>query len=422
MAGGADDATRCEWSFSDASAQCSARCPTSTVGPESGDDHGVASRREARQNERQDERETFGRGGDATRYQMREKMLSIGDDSWIEDARRQGLQGQRQGAAAAPHPRHRGRPRRASCRIQDARICVREVMEIEGADGGAVADGEEGADHAAARSVHRRSRRRAAVGAGEHRRPRVRDRGRRQKVAEVSKKWFRVRDTYGVEVAPGLDMTRSCSPSPSHRLDGAVRATDPQRRRASSPPGGSVRHMVHLTIQVTRVAVGSAPFRCESRGHPHVPPPIVIAVGILALLIALAPVRAAPETTTQASTGPPGEEPDGAVRAAATAGSARVSPDALAEIDRVVAEHTRLRRTLARTSGRVRPGGWRRPWCAVRCSRASAIASGQAGPRTPRRRTSRAWRAPPARSPRDPSSSSGPVTSTPGLRLAEGPG
>jgi uncharacterized protein YxjI len=27
----------------------------------------------------------------------------------------------------------------------------------------------------------------------------------REKVAEVSKKWFRVRDTYGVEVSPGQD-------------------------------------------------------------------------------------------------------------------------------------------------------------------------------------------------------------------------
>jgi uncharacterized protein YxjI len=27
----------------------------------------------------------------------------------------------------------------------------------------------------------------------------------RQKVAEVSKKWFRLRDTYGVEIAPGQD-------------------------------------------------------------------------------------------------------------------------------------------------------------------------------------------------------------------------
>lgn len=26
-----------------------------------------------------------------------------------------------------------------------------------------------------------------------------------ERVAEVSKKWFRVRDAYGVEVAPGMD-------------------------------------------------------------------------------------------------------------------------------------------------------------------------------------------------------------------------
>ena len=33
------------------------------------------------------------------------------------------------------------------------------------------------------------------------------------KVAEVSKKWFRVRDTYGVEVAPG----QNARPDPGHR-------------------------------------------------------------------------------------------------------------------------------------------------------------------------------------------------------------
>ena len=43
-------------------------------------------------------------------------------------------------------------------------------------------------------------------GQGQHRRPRVRDRARRRHaVATVSKRWFRVRDTYGVEIAPGED-------------------------------------------------------------------------------------------------------------------------------------------------------------------------------------------------------------------------
>ena len=39
-----------------------------------------------RREERREERATFGRGGDAERYVMREKLLSIGDDSWIENS------------------------------------------------------------------------------------------------------------------------------------------------------------------------------------------------------------------------------------------------------------------------------------------------------------------------------------------------
>ena len=42
---------------------------------------GLGDRR-ARQRE---ERETFGRGGSAQRYRIREKMISIGGDHWIED-------------------------------------------------------------------------------------------------------------------------------------------------------------------------------------------------------------------------------------------------------------------------------------------------------------------------------------------------
>ena len=39
-------------------------------------------------------------GDDGTKYRMREKMFSIGDDFWIENGeRRAGLQGRREGAA-----------------------------------------------------------------------------------------------------------------------------------------------------------------------------------------------------------------------------------------------------------------------------------------------------------------------------------
>ena len=39
-----------------------------------------------RREERREERQVFGRGDTATRYQMRQKILSIGDDYWIENA------------------------------------------------------------------------------------------------------------------------------------------------------------------------------------------------------------------------------------------------------------------------------------------------------------------------------------------------
>ena len=47
----------------------------------------MRDRRQDRRDDRQDERATFGRGGDATRYQMRQKLVSIGDDFWIENDR-----------------------------------------------------------------------------------------------------------------------------------------------------------------------------------------------------------------------------------------------------------------------------------------------------------------------------------------------
>ena len=38
-----------------------------------------------RREERKKERETFGRKGTATRYQMRQKMVALGDDFYIEN-------------------------------------------------------------------------------------------------------------------------------------------------------------------------------------------------------------------------------------------------------------------------------------------------------------------------------------------------
>jgi uncharacterized protein YxjI len=158
-------------------------------------------RREARREERQ----TFGRRGDATRYQMREKLLSIGDDSWIEDedGRRafkvngKALRVRKTLVIEDPQGRE-------LAKIQDRPVRVRDVMEIEGPDGSSLATVKK------AMITPLRDRFSIDVAGGtelsahgnivEHEFEIEAD---GTKVAEVSKKWFRVRDTYGVEVAPG---------------------------------------------------------------------------------------------------------------------------------------------------------------------------------------------------------------------------
>ena len=49
----------------------------------------------------------------------------------------------------------------------------------------------------------------------------------RDKVAEVSKKWFRVRDTYGVEIEPGQNDILHPGGHRLHRPDGALSCGSP---------------------------------------------------------------------------------------------------------------------------------------------------------------------------------------------------
>ena len=151
-----------------------------------------------RRRERREERE-------ATRYQMRQRMISIGDDYVIENDR-----GERVFRLDGKALRIRktilfeDMDGRELCKIQERMLHVRDSMEIEGPDGNRlamvkkamitpfrerwVAKLEDGPDlHAQGNFV-------------EHEYTIERD---GDKVAEVSKRWFRVRDTYGVEVFPG---------------------------------------------------------------------------------------------------------------------------------------------------------------------------------------------------------------------------
>jgi uncharacterized protein YxjI len=160
-----------------------------------------------RGHKRRDERRAFGPRADAARYQMREKLLSIGGDSWIEDA-------------AGEHVfKVNGKALRVRqtliledldgnelCKIQERKLRVKDSMEIEGPDGDRLAMVKK------AMVTPLRARFDVKVEGG----PDLRVQGNivdheyeieadGTKIAEISKRWFRVRETYGVDIAPGQD-------------------------------------------------------------------------------------------------------------------------------------------------------------------------------------------------------------------------
>lgn len=158
-----------------------------------------------RREERRDERATFGRGGNAVRYQMREKLMSIGDDSWIENeagekAFRVNGKALRVRSTLILEDAHG----RELFKIQDRPVRIKDSMDIEDAGAGTSATVKK------ALVAPLRDRLSVEVAGG----PEMDVKGNLvdheyeisqggTKVAEVSKKWFRVRDTYGVEVTPG---------------------------------------------------------------------------------------------------------------------------------------------------------------------------------------------------------------------------
>lgn len=155
--------------------------------------------------ERRQERREERRGGGMAHYQMRQRLASIGDDFWIEDE-----QGQRAFKVDGKALRVRqtlvfeDAGGNELARIQQRVARVRETMEIEGPDGSTIA--------VVTKAMITPLRERWTVKIGDGPDLDVQGNlldheytieGGGQKVAEVSKKWFRVADTYGVEVAEG---------------------------------------------------------------------------------------------------------------------------------------------------------------------------------------------------------------------------
>jgi len=146
-----------------------------------------------------------GDGGHASRrYRMQQKLLSIGDDYWIEDE-----SGQRvfkvDGKAVRVRDTFvlRDASGREVAKIQERELSIRDKMKIEMGDRSATV-------HKAVVGI--RDRHKIDVDGGpdlsahgnvvDHEYKIERD---GDTVATVSKSWFRARDTYGVEITPDQD-------------------------------------------------------------------------------------------------------------------------------------------------------------------------------------------------------------------------
>jgi len=164
----------------------------------------MGRRRRERRDDRQDDRQgTSGK----SRYQMREKLVSIGDDYWIENSA-----GQRvfkvDGKAVRVRDtlKIKDTNRNTVAQIQERKLRVKDSMEVEDGNGNQVAM----VKKAIISPVRDRFTVKIKNGPDLEVKGNIVDHQYtigegRDKVAEISKKWFRVRDSYGVEVEPGQD-------------------------------------------------------------------------------------------------------------------------------------------------------------------------------------------------------------------------
>jgi uncharacterized protein YxjI len=145
-----------------------------------------------------------GGGGGARRYQMREKLISIGDDYWIED---DGGDRAFKVDGKAVRIRDTWVLEDASgtevATIRERKLSVRDAITIEVGDRKAVVKKAlVGIRDRFTIEVDGGSDLKAHGNVVDHEYEIEGDDGT---VATVSRKWFRVRDTYGVEVVPGAD-------------------------------------------------------------------------------------------------------------------------------------------------------------------------------------------------------------------------
>jgi uncharacterized protein YxjI len=141
-----------------------------------------------------------------TRYQMREKLFAIGDDFWIDtEDGRHAFKVNGKAMRIRDTFILEGPSGEELFKVQEKKLRVRDTMEVEH-------DGETAATVKKALVTPLRERFSIHLEGGgelsakgnivEHEYEIERD-GR--KIADISKRWFRVRDTYGIEIAEGED-------------------------------------------------------------------------------------------------------------------------------------------------------------------------------------------------------------------------
>ena len=149
-----------------------------------------------------------GREGESKHiYRMHEKLISIGDDYWIEDEK-----GKKAFYVDGKVLRLRNTLILKDAQgndlynIQERLLKIRDTMDIMRADGGVAAT----VKKALINILRDRWKVEVPDGPDMEIQGNILDHEYRidskgQQIAEISKKWFSLRDTYGVEIAPGQD-------------------------------------------------------------------------------------------------------------------------------------------------------------------------------------------------------------------------
>jgi uncharacterized protein YxjI len=154
---------------------------------------------------RREEKAIFGRGGTATRYRMRQNLIAIGDDFAIENEAGQKVYQVDGKVLRIRDTLHfKDMSGKLLCQIKERLIAITDTMTVEDGAGKDLA------------SIHKalisplvdRFLVKVKNGPDLHVSGNLLDyeydiKDGRDKVAEISKKWFRITDTYGVEIAPG---------------------------------------------------------------------------------------------------------------------------------------------------------------------------------------------------------------------------